>query len=217
MKQVFILGASSVYGVGAEHDGWGDLVKSYVHNKLYTSDGPGEACEVFNFAKAGSTIEFITDTFPWISEHYQRGPELVTLVSIGGNDARAVNTPDNYVSTPEEFRDKLSNLCTMLKVQSKHVIFVSNGYVDERKVSPKPSPFNDGIVSYFTNERRAQFNAITKELCESMEFDFVAVECDKNTWINEYLYKDGLHPNQLGYQLIFEALRPKLDKALAFN
>lgn len=215
MKQIFILGASSVYGVGAEHDGWGDLVKAYMHGKLYAPDGLGEACEVFNFAKAGSTVEFVADTFPWICQNYLRdGAELTTLISVGGNDAKAVNAPDNYVCTPEAFREKITNLCSVLKAQSKHVIFVSNGYVDETKVSPKPSPFGDGNVSYFTNERRGQFNAITKEVCEAMGFEFVAVDCDKDTWISKYLYKDGLHPNQEGYQLVFEAVRPKLDAVL---
>ncbi|HSX34704.1 MAG TPA: SGNH/GDSL hydrolase family protein [Candidatus Saccharimonadales bacterium] len=214
MKQIFILGASSVYGVGAERAGWGDLVKAYVNSKIYSPDGPGETCEVFNFAKAGSTVEFVTDTLPWICQNYQRGPELTILISVGGNDAKAQNTPDNYVCTPEAFREKITTLCSVLKVHSKHVIFVSNGYVDETKVSPKPSPFNDGNTSYFTNERRAQFNAITQEVCQSMGFDFVAVDCDKDTWIRTYLYKDGLHPNQAGYELVFEALKPALDKTL---
>lgn len=214
MKQIFILGASSVYGVGAEHDGWGDLVKSYVHGKLYAPDGPGETCEVFNFAKAGSTVEFVADTFPWICKNYQRGPELITLVSVGGNDAKAQDASDNYVCTPEAFREKVTNLCSVLKEHSQHVIFVSNGYVDESKVSPKKSPFGDGKTSYFTNERRGKFNAITKEVCESMGFDFVAVDCDKDTWISKYLYKDGLHPNQEGYKLVFDTLKPKLDELL---
>ena len=214
MKQIFILGASSVYGVGAEHNGWGDLVKSYIHSKLYAPDGLGEICEVFNFAKAGSTIEFVANTFPWICENYQRGSELITLVSVGGNDAKAQNALDNYVCTPDAFREKITSLCSLLKARSKHVIFVSNGYVDETKVSPKPSPFGDGNVSYFTNERRSQFNAITKEVAESMGFNFIAVDCDKDTWINEYLYKDGLHPNQAGYELVFETLKPKLDEIL---
>jgi len=213
MKQVFILGASSVYGVGAEHEGWGDLVKSYIHSKQYAEGGLGEAYEVFNFAKAGSTVDFVANTFPWICDNYQRGPELITLVSVGGNDAKAQNSPDNYVCTPEAFKEKIQNLCSVLKDRSQHVIFVSNGYVDESKVNPKPVPF-EGNISYFTNERRNQFNAITKQVCQSMGFDFVAVDCDKDTWVSTYLYKDGLHPNQAGYELVFEALRPRLEEAL---
>lgn len=212
MKQIFILGASSVYGVGAEQ-GWADMIKSYVHAKQFAPDGPGEVCEVFNFAKAGATIEFAAETFPWLCEHYQRGPELITLISVGGNDAKAKDAPDNYVCTAEAFKEKVTDLCTILKAHSQRVIFVSNGYLDESKLSPKVNPF-DGSHSYFTNERRSQFNAITKEVCASMGFDFVAVACDKDIWIHDCLYKDGLHPNQAGYKLMFEAIKPKLDDAL---
>ena len=212
MKQIIILGASSVYGVGAKY-GWADLVKSYVHASQYAADGPGEYCEVFNFAKSGSTVEFVANVFPWVCEHYQRGPELTTIVSVGGNDAKASNSPDNYVCTPEDFRKKMLSLCTTLKAQSKRVIFMSNGYLDEAKLNPKINPFN-ASRSYFTNARRNQFNAITKEICDSLGFEFVANECDQATWTREYLYKDGLHPNQKGHELMFEALKPKLDEIL---
>lgn len=212
MKQIFILGASSVYGVGAER-GWADLVKAYIQGKQFAPGGSGEACEVFNFAKSDSTVEFVTEIFPWLCEHYQRGPELTALVSVGGNDAKSTGTPDNYVCTPEAFKEKIVSLCNVLKAHSQHVIFVSNGYLDESKVSPKINPFN-GSNSYFTNERRSQFNAITKEVCASMGFDFVAADCDKETWVRSYLYKDGLHPNQEGHKLMFEAIKSKLDEAL---
>lgn len=215
MKQFFILGASSVYGVGAESDGWGDLVKSYVHSKMYSADGVGEKYEVFNFSKAGSTVEFVADTASWIYDKYARGNNVVTLISVGGNDAKAENAPDNFVCTPEDFREKVSRLFETLQQHSKQVIFVSNGFVDESKVSPKQSPFGDGKVSYFTNERRSLFNGITKEICESKGVDFVAVDIDKDTWVRNYLYSDGLHPNQAGYQKVFEALKPVLDRSLA--
>ncbi len=213
MKQIFILGASSVYGVGAER-GWADLVKSYVHGKQFAPGGSGETCEVFNFAKAGSTIEFIAETFPWFCENYQRGPELITLICVGGNDAKAVGTPENYVCTPEAFKEKLTNLCQVLKAHSQRVIFVSNGYLDESKVNPKVNPLT-GANSYFTNERRGQFNAITKNVCASMGFDFVAPTCDQDAWTRSYLYQDGLHPNQAGYELMFAAIQPKLDALLS--
>ena len=213
MKQIFILGASSVYGVGAKRGGWGDLVKSYVHGKMYGEDGLGEVCEVFNFSKAGSTIEFVIETFPWLCERYVRSQEVVLLVSVGGNDAKATNTPDGFVCTPEAFRDKVTNLAKLLESSSDQVVFVSNNYVDETKTNPKPSPFDDS-VSYFTNERRGMFNTITKEVCADLGLEFIAVDCDQETWVQNYLYKDGLHPNQAGYQKVFEAIQPVLEKCL---
>lgn len=214
MKQFFILGASSVYGVGAESDGWGDLVKQYLHSKMYGTNGVGEKYEVFNFSKAGSTIEFVSETADWIYEKYARDNDVVTIVSVGGNDAKAENEPDNFVCSPEDFQKKVTTLFETLQQHSKKIIFVSNGFVDEAKTSPKPSPFGDGKVSYFTNEHRSQFNNITKQICEEKGIDFVGVDIDKDAWIKDYLYVDGLHPNQTGYQRVFEALRPIIDRCI---
>ncbi len=214
MKQIFILGASSVYGVGAERGGWGDLVKSYMHAKMYQPDGTGEACEVFNFSKAGSTIDFVMDTVPWIIDKYARSSDpgdLIIMLSVGGNDAKASGAPDAFVSTPEAFKLKVEELCLLLQHYSNNIIFVSNGYVDESKVNPKPQPF-EGKFSYFTNERRTLFNGITKDVVQSKGYTFIAVDCDKEIWENQYLYSDGLHPNQAGYELVFNALKPILDR-----
>jgi lysophospholipase L1-like esterase len=214
MKQIFILGASSVYGVGAEHDGWGDLVKSYAHSKMFGPDGVGEQYEVFNFAKSGSTIEFVAETAAWAYQNYARGDDVMTLICVGGNDAKAVDAPDNFVSTPEDFRVKVTDLLELLRQHSQQVVFVSNGFVDETKVSPKRSPFGDGKVSYFTNQRQTMFNDVTKQLCQDSGLEFVTSGVDKDTWIKNYLYIDGLHPGQAGHQKVFEALKPILDTYL---
>lgn len=215
MKQFIILGASSVYGVGAENGGWGDLVKQYVHSKMYGAGGVGEKYEVFNFSKAGSTIEFVADTAPWIYQNYARSEDVMTLISVGGNDARAVDAPDNFICTPEDFRTKVTDLFEMLQKHSKHIVFVRNNYVDEAKTNPKSNPLKPGHVSYFTNERRFLFNDITKEVCASKGLAFIAPDVDKETWIQNYVWDDGLHPNQAGYQKILEALQPEVDKYLA--
>lgn len=202
-----------MYGVGADNQGWGDLIKSYIHGKIYGTDGAGETHEVFQFAKPGSTIEFIRSTCPWIVENYRReSAETTVLLAIGNNDAKASNEPTNYVCSTDEFRQKALELLTMLKREFDHVILVGNGYVDESKTSPKPSPFGDGRVSYFTNERRSLFNAITQEICDDLRIEYVKLDVDKDEWIKNYLSRDGLHPNQSGYDKVFEAIQPVLEK-----
>lgn len=211
MKQVFILGASSVYGVGATTQGWADQVKSYLHSKMYSETGTGENYEVFNFSKSGSTIEFVLETAPWIYDRYARSGDILTLVSVGGNDAKAKGAPDAFVCTPDDFEQKVRRLLDELVQHNSRVVFVSNGYADESKTNPKPSPFKDGELSYFTNERRMLFNSITRRVCEEKGIDFIATTIDKDTWINNYLYTDGLHPNQAGYDAVFDAVRPLID------
>ncbi len=214
MKQIFILGASSVYGVGAKNSGWGDLIKSYVHSKMYDDNGVGEKYEVFNFSKAGATVEFVEDAIKPIYNLFARNKDLLTLISVGGNDAKAEHSTENYVCSPDEFAIKIDRLINKLKKYSNHIVFVSNNPIDESKTNPKLSPFGDNKKSFFTNERRALFNIIIREVCERQGIKFVVTKIEQQIWINNYLYSDGLHPNQAGYYKIFESIKPLIDSYL---
>ena len=213
MKQFFVMGASSVYGVGAEN-GWADLVKTYLHTKMYGPSSIGERYEIFNFSKSGSTIEFIASNFDWIYRNYHRpDAELVILISVGGNDAKAEGRPDNFVCSPEDFRKKIVSLIQSLQEHATQIAFVGNGFVDDTKTNPKASPF-DGGKSYFTNERRSLFNSITKEVCEDNGIRFIVANVEQSYWIKNCHYDDGLHPNQKGYEEVFKALKPTIDSYL---
>ncbi|HEX3082577.1 MAG TPA: GDSL-type esterase/lipase family protein [Candidatus Saccharimonadia bacterium] len=210
MKQIFILGASSVYGVGGADGGWADMVKRYYHHRMFDEGGMGEKFEVYNFAKSGATIEFIEQTFPQQFKDYGRGQEAAIFLSIGGNDAKAEGEPDRFVSTPEDFGEKAKRLLVSLKEAAGQVVVVSNGYVDEAKTNPKSNPLT-GSRSYFTNERRQLFNQTTAGVCRELGIPFVGIVPDIAEWQEKYLYRDGLHPNQAGHELIYASLKQYLD------
>ncbi len=203
MTQIFTLGSSSVYGVGSEVGGWGDILKQLIHHKMYGSNGIGEQFEVFNFAKSGATVEFVTRTFPEQLKNYSRGGKIITAIYVGGNNAKAEGTPDNFVSTIEDFSEEISKLLDFLKDKSNHVIAVGSGYYDESKTNPKPSPLA-GRNSYFKNTRKRMFEAQFKKLAEDRSIPFVEVGVTEAEWKEKYIYDDGLHPNQSGYRLIAE-------------
>lgn len=209
MKQYFLLGASSVYGVGGANGGWGELLKQYLHTKMYGQNGEGEKYEVFNFAKSGATSQFVIDTFPEQVKNYGRDGEIVAIVSVGGNDARATGTPENYVSTVEEYIEHMTALIKLLRAHTTKLLLANNGYIDESKTNPKISPF-DGSKSYFTNARRIEFRDSLKKLCESVNVPVIDVGVTPEGWIEHYAYLDGLHPNNEGHQLIFETVKKAL-------
>lgn len=213
ITQIFILGSSSAYGVGSASAGWGDLIKQYLHSNMYGAAGVGEKYEVYNFAKSGATVDFVKETFPQQLAKYSRGYKSIVLVSVGGNNAKAEDEPENFVSTPEEYKKEMGSLFTMLKQHTGAVVFVGGGYVDEKKTNPKPNPLTGGR-SYFSNERRSQFAEITKQLCREHDIMFAGVSISEEEWFKEYIYKDGLHPNDKGHRLIFETVRTELEKML---
>lgn len=181
---------------------------------MFSEGGVGEKYEVFNFAKSGETISFVKDLAPQILKEYGRGQKTIIIASAGGNNTKAVDAPENYVSTLTEYENEIRELLTLLKKSSDALILVdSNGYVDEAKTNPKLNPLN-GRYSYFTNARRKQFKVKADALCKELSIPVAEVTVDDEQWEQKYMYEDGIHPNQAGHQLVFESIQPILDAVL---
>lgn len=209
MTQLFIFGASITYGVGAEESGWADLIKRKLHDKMYRKHGIGEKYEVYNFAKPEATIEFVLKTFDEQKEHYQKSGKKIVILSVGMNNSKAEGSPENYISDVTEYKQKVEELLKKVIMQVDHVLFVGFTPVDESKTTP----MREG-GSYFWNDRIQEFNNACKETCEEQGVTFVDIPTDPEVWKKEYLYEDGLHPNQQGHQLMFKEVSLHLKKLL---
>jgi lysophospholipase L1-like esterase len=216
MAQIICLGASTLYGVGGTQGGWPDYLKRALHTEQYGQDGVGERNDIFNLGKSGVTIEFIRDRLGQVVEMYGR-PEmpLVLAFMAGTNNARAWKTPDGYISTPEEFRASIRELLSTAKQFTDKVLITEVTPVNEALLNPKKNPW-DGTISYFYNERIAEFSSIISEVAIaenviSVPLFEVAQEAD---WASRYLYTDGLHPNDAGHEFIYKQVRPKLEALL---
>jgi len=211
MDQIFCIGASSVYGVGGETGGWADMIKQHFHQKMYSAKGVGDKFEVFNFGKSGAQINFVLNTLPQQIKDYGRDGKIITIISAGGNNIKAKNTADNFVSTLEEYSNQMSELLDMAQKLSTHVIIMGSGYYDEKKTTPKTSPF-DGSKSFFFNERKKLFENKLRELCDEWHITFLDLDIDEKTWTEKYLHKDGLHANKAGHEYITKKIISALDK-----
>jgi lysophospholipase L1-like esterase len=211
MTQIFILGSSSAYGVGDTEGGWGELLKRHYHEEMYSLGGIGQQIEVYNFAKSGATIDFIINNFPSQLKLYSQGGKIICILLAGGNDSKAADAPDNYVTTDEEYTGKLEKLFKLLKELCTHVIAVDHGYVDEAKTNPIINPLIGG-KSYFSNSRRRLFGVIQKNLCIDFGFEFIGIPVSESDWYGKYLFEDGLHPNNKGHEYIYNAIVKRLDK-----
>jgi len=179
------------------------MLKRELHKRSYADAGEGERYEVFNFAKSGAKISFVQGTFKDQLRNYKRSnAKTIALVAIGGNNTKAENEPDNFVSTPEEYEAELTTLLQDIQRSVDQVVFIGSGYVDEAKTNPKHNPLTGG-KSYFTNERRAIFEEKLKEICEKLHIPLVSLDVSETEWKSNYLYVDGLHPNSEGHAFIF--------------
>ncbi|MDO8452112.1 MAG: SGNH/GDSL hydrolase family protein [bacterium] len=213
MIQIFILGASTVYGVGGKEGGWADLIKRSLHAKMYAPAGTGERYEVYNFGKSGARIDFVQRSFPEQVQQYGRGGKIITIISVGGNNSKAENEPNAVVSSIGEYSKEMSVLLDMLKEKSTHVIAVGSGYYDESKTNPKLNPLTGGR-SYFTNKRREEYEQVMKQVCAERGIPFIGVDVSSHVWKNTYQYRDGLHPNDRGHERICANVLKVLEQFL---
>jgi lysophospholipase L1-like esterase len=213
MKQIYIIGDSLSYGVGAQTSSFGDSIKSYIHSKLYSKNGIGEKVEVFNFSKGGVTPQFFIDNMEFIKSYAEKG-EKTAIISIGLNSAKAVDTPNNYICSPEQFKQDFSDLSNKLNAFFDEIIVIGFPIHDEKKVSPKINPFNQR-KSYFSNARTLLFNKEMEHICKENNFNYIDLEITSpKEWVENYLYDDGLHLNQKGHDYTFGKIKPCIDSVL---
>lgn len=211
--QIFCIGASSIYGVGGTKGSWADLLKLEIHNLQYNKGGIGQVHEVYNLAVPGARIKDCNaKTEVELKVMSKPGRKIISIIQIMGNNALAIGSPDNFESSPEEYRQEMRQFLIMAKKFSDHVICLGATPVDESKTMPiiKDSEKNSKV--YMSNERRMLFEPIIGELAEELGLEFLPLHNESLLagWAQNFQYEDGIHPNDAGYVWIYEQIKPKL-------
>ncbi len=216
MAQILIFGASSTYGVGAQRGGWADRVKLKIHQQQFTTDGHGERHEVFNLGVSGAqSIDVLARLKIEIEGRTFRQKDLVLVLALGGNDAKAVGEPDKFVSSPEDFKLNYARLVDVFTKYTDKIICVGHPPVNDAKTNP----LNSKSISYFSSERLGIFEQVIAGVCQEKSVTFLPIfdNALAANWADTYTYTDGLHPNDAGHQWIFEQVWPALNELIATN
>jgi lysophospholipase L1-like esterase len=210
MTQIFVFGSSNAYGVGGPGGGWADKLKTWLHEQMFATNGIGEKHELYNFGKPGATIQFVKQNFPALLKTYGNNGRKIAVVSVGGNNVKAEDLPENFVSSIEEYTQIMADLLKDLQTSFDQLIVMGYRPYDEKKTLPKPNPLTGGC-SYFWNARTAKFSETLKKMCAENNYNFIDLNIPEQEWIEKYLCVDGLHPNDAGYQLMFEAIKKEIQ------
>ncbi|HTE57251.1 MAG TPA: GDSL-type esterase/lipase family protein [Verrucomicrobiae bacterium] len=212
MKNIVIIGASITHGVGGSQ-GWADMVKRAVHQKLYAPEGPGEICEVYELGIPGQTAKDILERFEAevrLRIGGRQANENCIVLSVGANDAKAIGEPENYTTTSGEYAEHIQALLGLAKKYATTVFGLGLTPVDKVKTNPKHNPLN-GSKSYFDNDRLSQFETVFQEECQKQAVEFIPLHAHvPKDWAQKFIIADGLHPNQAGHEWIFEQLWPHI-------
>ena len=190
MKIIGIIGDSIAHGYYDEKDlGWFARL-----GKMLLSEQPGEY--IFNnMSQSGDNIADVTNraVYEVLSRHFD-----LLFVNVGINDLRRRENSALQLDFSEGARIMYWNkLLDTLALTHAKVVVLDLLPVIEGRYTPEASltRYNTDVVRY---------NQIIKEICAQRKINFFArYDQWKNKDINE-LYKDAIHPNSAGYQIMAE-------------
>lgn len=210
MAQIICIGDSMSYGVGSTIGGWPDLLKHELHRRMYIDGGEGHAHEVYNLAIPRQTVEEVAKHIATEVAARTHPPEpTIIVLSLGTNDSKAKDNPNGFISTPEDYQRRLTELLQSFAQQTENIIAYGLTPVDEKRTSPHSG-------AYFSNQRIKLFENYFKLAADSARATFVPLFDDAlmSKWTEQCLYNDGLHPNSIGQQWLYEKIAPSIQQLL---
>lgn len=180
---------------------------------MYGSDLLGELHEVYNLGVPGATIGDMLERVEVILKTSQKpGRKTISVLQGGANNAKAIDDPDNYVSTPEEYKKEVIEIFKIVQDASDKVICMGLCPMDQSKVMPIIKDREKNKKVYFPNDRIAHFEKILGETANSLGIEFLPLfdEAEEAGWIKKYQFRDGIHPNDQGHEWLLQKVWPRI-------
>jgi sialidase-1 len=151
----------------------------------------------------------------------------VIVMQFGINDAAVDVWKNPPVTTPRvpltEYLDNLRTMITAARKQNARVILMTTNplrWVQKMKDMYGKPPYNGDAEDGFDSLHLAAYNDALRKLAAELHVPLVDVRAEYPAFAKAHktsvdgLLLDGVHPNDLGHQLVAELLVPALKKAL---
>jgi len=194
-KRVCVFGSSIGYGHNdSEGGGWCDRLKRYYF-------GSDKDVSVYNLSVSGAMSKDVVARFD--VEYGARRPAVV-LIAIGMNDSMFnENTNDNQVSLSDT-KKNIKQLITTIKKDGCAVALIGLTPITENLLSPVPwAPH----LSY-SSEDVQKYDCAIKEIAKDENVPY----CYMYDVLQTDDLDDGLHPNTIGHQKMFERAKDFLEE-----
>lgn len=190
-QSICIFGASSTQGFyDVEKGGWADRLKIYLYEKNLKTEN---YFEVFNLGVSGNTSRELLSRFS--NEASSRKPTVI-IISLGDNDS-ALGVPVH------EYEKNLNEVFIQARMFTRNVIVLGAKKVNEALTNPVPWKSD----AFYRNSEIEKYDKKLKSLAEIHGFDYIPmIEV-----LDSQDLEDGVHPNSLGHQKIFEVVKTFLE------
>ncbi|MDE1919092.1 MAG: SGNH/GDSL hydrolase family protein [Patescibacteria group bacterium] len=201
MHNILIFGDSIAAGRKVEKiRSWPLLLSQYIdrEDKDFTL--------VHNLSIPGETTNEIVKRFPTEAEarckRIYPNDHSSIIFAAGINDTKSVKVRDDSITNTEDFKNNIELLIENARKCTDHIIFVGLTPVDEGKTIPAGD-------AYFLNEQIKSYEKIIDRICKENKIGLLSII---DEWLTidyiRLLSDDGIHPNEMGHQRIFEKIRP---------
>lgn len=185
-ESICVFGDSTAWGAwDTEAGGW--------VNRLWLQLARGsesdDYCELYNLSVSGGTTQTILERFE--SEARIRNAEAL-IFQTGGNDA-AEDQEGNALIPLEMFESNLEQIITAAQTITDRIIFMSCKDVDETRSLPVP-----WADVYYRNVNVETYNNSLRARCDKRGVLFLELP-----ELGPDDFADGVHPNVIGHQKIF--------------
>ena len=206
--RVLIFGDSITYGKYDSQGGWVDRLKTtYMDRQLTRLED--DLPSIYNLGVEGETTRRLTARLPrevvTRRNNWEEDTDFAIVFAIGINDSLITDDGD-FFSSPEQYVHDLQELLDTAKLFCKRLLFVGLTPVED------DNPRN----RYYSSNRVWEFEQALRSFVQEQALPFVRVfERFDHGKEEEFLYANGLHPNDEGHRLIYDAVEPELRKLLA--
>ncbi len=195
-KRICIFGDSIAFGHSDNNrGGWCDRLKQEYFEK-------GE-WSVYNLGISGNTSKNVLGRFE--SECKVRFPKVI-LIAIGLNDSAFDQNLGRCRVLPGDTKENLEKFIEIAQRVNSKIVFIGLTKVIDKLLVSVPWRKN---LSY-CNDDVKKYDAIIKEVAEENDIPY----CPMFDLLNDEDLPDGLHPNSVGHQKMFERIKGFLEEKI---
>lgn len=209
---IYAFGDSITYGAwDIKQSGWATRLRQFLDD--LQEKNPNYYGLFYNLGIPGETTNGLVKRFDNETNAREReGEEAVFIFAFGANDAAFVTTENAFRVSAEQFESNLEDVLKKARAISKKILVVN--------ILPVVEAMNDGRNGKTRkNEYMMKYNKVLKDLSDKFGTEFVDAYSLFMNAGHESLFipDDGLHPNEKGHELMFNAIRTVIQKMIGWS
>lgn len=207
-SRIYVFGDSLTYGAWDSQGGWCDRIKRKLH--ALTIKHKAIKLQMFNLGIGGETSRALVKRLASeLQTRHRAAWPAVVILATGANDTRYSESDQNPAVPEAEFRANLKQLIDLARQYTKQILLVGLAPVQNDL-----QPFKGTLLS---NALLQKYDQALTEI--ALEQALIKVElfaafqaADTNLYSS-----DGVHPNDLGHELIESLVWEKLREVVGIR